>query len=154
MKKLIATAAMVVLTACGGGSDNGTTVIVPAPGVPAANVYNAMDGYWDCKNPDKSGQEFVMSAAFSGVQAAWSGVWNDGHEAYVVYDDVVNAVGATLFYSEKRTDVPTEYNTIHFTAAPKGTGVGQGKGPITFSVSSDINWLVAQSDRIWECTRK
>jgi hypothetical protein len=152
MKKLILALSVVILAACGGGGD-GKDAIVPAPGVPAANVYNAMDGSWSCSNPNKPGQDFTMSVAFSGVQAAWSGVWEDGHEAYVVYNDIADAVGATLFYSERRTDVTTDLNTISFDSPPAGTGVGKGKGPITFSIADESNWLLPYEDRVWECVR-
>jgi len=152
MKKIITALSFVILTACGGGSDN-TAQIPYVPGNPPANVYNAMDGSWNCTNDNKPAQSFRMSVAFSGVQAAWSGYWADGHEAYTVYNDKVGNWGATLYYSEKRNDGTQDFNTISFVASPKGTSIGGGQGPVTFSVADVSDWTQPFADKIWTCKR-
>jgi hypothetical protein len=151
MRKTVAIMALAILTACGGGSD--TTQLPLPPGVPA-NVYNAMDGTWKCVNDSKPAESFVMSAAFSGTQAAWSGYWPaTKHEAYVVYNDIVGNSGITLFYSEARVDTPNFYNTISFVSPTRGTPVGAGQGPINFSIAEGPDWSLPFTDKIWVCTR-
>ena len=145
MKKLLSILATIILTACGGGGDssNGSRSVDPNTGAPAAYDYYKHDGKYSCTNTDRPNDSFSASMHFSGTKLAWYGSFAGGHEAYVVYDDVVDFYNRYPSYSEARTDVVTDMNTFWF----------ETNGTLYFSVGPASDRYSWYDGKLWTCKK-